>query len=139
MLMTQRMSTAEYNQLVTKPATAKRGTRSKDKELLGRYLLTSRLPWLMEYKFHPIRKWRFDWALLNPNNSPPHPMVAVEFEGGVFTGGGHTRGNHYSDDAEKYSEAAILGWLVVRVTAKMVSDGRAFDLIERAVAARIHQ
>ncbi len=35
-----------------------------------------------EYRFHPVRKWRFDFALLNQK-------VAIEFEGGIFINGGH--------------------------------------------------
>jgi len=85
--------------------------------------------WKPEFRFHPTRMWRFDFCL-------PELKVACEFEGGVFVTGGHTRGDHYSSDCEKYAEAAILGYLVVRVTAPMIRGGLAFDLIERAVKAR---
>lgn len=124
--MTERMTLAEFRQ---REQSSKRGVRSKDKELLGRWLGNCDVTWTGEYRFHPTRKWRFDWA-------SPIIRLAVEFEGGVFTGGGHTRGDHYTSDAEKYSEAAILGWIVIRCTAPMVRDGRAFDLIERAIKAR---
>lgn len=77
----------------------------------------------LEYRFHPKRKWRFDWAW-------PACKLAIEYEGGTFAGGRHVRGLGYSSDCEKYSEAALLGWTVVRITADMVSDGRAFRLIE---------
>ena len=36
--------------------------------------------------------------------------------------------------AEKYAEAVIAGWRVIRVTTGMVEDGRAVSLIERALA-----
>ena len=38
-----------------------------------------------EWKFHPVRRWRFDYAF-------PDFRVALEVEGGVFTGGrqGHS-------------------------------------------------
>ena len=45
----------------------------------------------LEYRFHPFRKWRFDFAW-------PEQKVAVEMEGGVFIGGAHTRGGHYQSD-----------------------------------------
>ena len=83
-----------------------------------------------EFRFHPERKWRFDLAY------PPPLMVAVEREGGIWTGGRHVRGRGYENDAVKYSEAAILGWLVVRCTAGMIRDGRALDLVRRALASR---
>ena len=57
-------------------------------------------------------------------------------EGGTFSGGRHSRGRGFEADAEKYAEAAILGWRVLRVTTAMVNDGRALDLIERAMTAQ---
>lgn len=38
---------------------------------------------IKEHKFHPIRKWRFDYAI-------PEHKIALEVEGGVWTGGRHT-------------------------------------------------
>lgn len=79
-----------------------------------------------EHQFHPVRKWRFDWAW------PAH-MVAVEIDGGTWSGGRHVRGKGYEDDCVKINEATLLGWKVIRVTTKMVADGRALDFIERAL------
>ena len=79
-----------------------------------------------EYRFAPPRRWRFDLAW------PAH-KVAVEIEGGTWTGGRHVTGTGYERDAEKYNEAALLGWTVLRVTPAMVTDGRALSLIERAI------
>jgi hypothetical protein len=39
-------------------------------------------------------------------------------------------------DCTKYAEAAVAGWLVLRVTTGMVEDRRALALIERALASR---
>lgn len=77
-----------------------------------------------EYRFHEDRKWRFDYCW-------PDEMVALEIEGGIWTNGRHTRGKGYENDCEKYSEAAILGWKVIRVTVGMISDGRAIYLLEK--------
>lgn len=82
-----------------------------------------------EHRFDLARRWRFDFAW-------PELKVAAEVEGGTFTAGRHSRGRGFEADCEKYSEAAIAGWLVVRVTSDMVKDGRALGLIERAIAAR---
>ncbi len=81
-------------------------------------------PPVREYVFHPTRRWRLDFAW-------PKALVAVEVEGGTFVNGAHTRGAHFESDAEKYNEAALAGWKVLRVTSKMVKSGRAIDFTER--------
>jgi hypothetical protein len=42
--------------------------------------------------------------------------VAVELDGGIFSGGGHNRGVHFTSDAEKQNAATILGWRLLRYT-----------------------
>ncbi len=88
-------------------------------------------------RWHPKRLWRADagyraiWLL-------------IEVEGGVTPfrdkKGNLRQGRHnsilgYEGDCLKYSEAAILGWHVIRVTRRMLDDGRAIALIERAFRA----
>jgi very-short-patch-repair endonuclease len=80
-----------------------------------------------EHRFHPTRGWRLDLAW-------PERRIACEVDGGVFVGGRHTSGTGYTHDCEKLNEAALAGWLVLRVTAGMVRDGSALRLIERAMA-----
>lgn len=80
----------------------------------------------IEYPFHPKRKWRFDFAW-------PDKLVALEVEGGTWIGGAHNRGGHFESDADKYNEAALLGWKVLRVTTDMVNDGRALGFVQRAL------
>lgn len=79
-----------------------------------------------EHKFHPTRKWRFDWAW-------PDRRIALEVEGGVWTRGRHTRGAGYVKDMEKYSEAAVLGWRILRCTPQDVDNGNAALLAARAI------
>ena len=78
-----------------------------------------------EHRFHDTRRWRFDYAW-------PAQMVALEVEGGVWTGGRHTRGKGYVADLEKYREAAIAGWCVLRVTPAELKAA-AVDLVRRAM------
>lgn len=80
-----------------------------------------------EHKFHATRRWRFDFAW-------PELMVACEVEGATWAGGRHTRGAGFQKDAEKYGEAAIAGWRVIRVTSGMIKDGMAIELLARAIA-----
>ncbi len=81
-----------------------------------------------ELKFHPDRKWKFDLAL-------SYYHVAIEIEGGFFLKGGgrHTRGAGARSDMEKYNEAVLLGWRILRVLPEWVKSGVAFRLVERAV------
>ena len=64
-----------------------------------------------EYRFHPVRKWRFDYAW-------PASRVAVEVEGIFYRAGQgksrHQTGKGYAADMEKYNAATELGWRVLR-------------------------
>ncbi len=62
-----------------------------------------------EYRFHPKRKWEFDFAV-------PSLKIAVEIEGGIFAGKrlGHSSGAGIKRDMEKYNAAQLLGWRVFR-------------------------
>ena len=60
-----------------------------------------------EYRFHPTRRWRFDFAFVDSR-------LAVEIEGAVYAQGRHTRGSGYRADLAKYNAAALLGWAVLR-------------------------
>lgn len=76
-----------------------------------------------ELKFHPARRWRFDFAFVNEK-------LAIEVEGGVWTGGRHTRGSGFLKDMEKYNEATRLGWRLLRTTPNQVETKRFIDLIK---------
>ena len=77
----------------------------------------------VEYKFHPTRKWRFDFAWQRKGFSYQYAYkVALEVEGGTWMkGGGHGRGSGYLRDMEKYNEAARLGWKVYRFTPEQLN------------------
>jgi hypothetical protein len=75
-----------------------------------------------EYRFHPKRQWKFDFAW-------PHAMIAVEIEGGTYSGGRHVRPEGYKRDCIKYNHSALLGWRVFRFTSDMVKSGEALDFI----------
>ena len=76
-----------------------------------------------EVRFHATRRWRFDFAV-SANR------IAFEIEGGVWSGGRHTRGSGFSADAEKYLNATLAGWTVIRLTERQLE----IDFIERIVA-----
>lgn len=80
-----------------------------------------------EYRFDPSRRWRFDLAW-------PAERVAVEIEGGIWSGGRHVTGSGFINDLMKYNAATIAEWMVIRVTTGMVQDGSALGFVERALA-----
>lgn len=71
-----------------------------------------------EFRFHAERRWRFDHAW-------PQQKVAVEIEGGVWSGGRHTRGSGFIKDMEKYNVAGLLGWRVFRFLPDQLKKGEA--------------
>lgn len=79
-----------------------------------------------EFLFHKKRKWRFDLAW-------PDLLIAVEVEGGIWTGGRHVRGEGFEADCEKYNEAQLSGWMVLRFTPGMIKAGKAWPVIEKAL------
>ncbi len=76
-----------------------------------------------EFRFHPTRKWRSDFAHL-----PSRTLI--EIEGGIWVRGRHTSPKGFAADAEKYLEAALAGWRVIR----LVDDQIKTPVIERIVA-----
>ena len=86
----------------------------------------------LEYQFHANRQWRFDFCW-------KRRLVACEVEGGIWmktkTGysKGHAHPKRFEKDCEKYNEAALYGWTIIRVTPAMIRDGRALDWLERAL------
>lgn len=103
---------------------------SKGEESFAMFALASGLPSPeREHRFAPPRRWRFDFAW------PAH-QVALEVEGGTWIGGRHNRGSGYAADCEKYAEAAIQGWAVIRATTEQVRDGSAVIWVKRAIEAR---
>lgn len=80
----------------------------------------------VEYRFHPKRMWRFDFAW-------PEVWLAVEVEGGIWTGGRHTTGAGFQADTIKYNIAVEMGWRVFRYTPKQIKDGDAVAQLSRVL------
>ncbi len=64
--------------------------------------------------------------------------LALEIDGGVFLPGGgrHNRGAGYRKDQEKFAEATIAGWHVLRVLPEDIKKGAAITWVERFFIAR---
>jgi len=113
---------------------AKTKTKAKASDIASSDLFTAlcrsdlRVACVREYKFHPVRRWRFDYAI-------PSHKVAIEVEGGVWTQGRHTRPRGFIGDMEKYNTATALGWRILRVTPDTLTTGATLDLVRQTLSA----
>lgn len=81
-----------------------------------------------EYRFHPVRRWRFDYAW-------PGHKVALEIEGGIFPMRGRKGGAHGSvtgilRDIAKYNSAVMFGWRVVRVLPRHELSDETIEMLK---------
>ena len=96
----------------------------------GERALLQEIHWLKlpapvtEYRFSLQRRWRFDMAW-------PELLLACEVEGGTYAGGRHSRGQGFQNDCEKYNEALVQGWRVLRVTPDQITSGEAIAWLEK--------
>lgn len=76
-----------------------------------------------EHYFAKPRMFRFDLAFLEEK-------IAVEFQGGNWVEGRHTRGEGFERDCEKFSIAAVKGWRVILCTYDQADSGKLFEWLE---------
>ena len=80
-----------------------------------------------EFKFHPVRQWRMDYAW-------PEHKIALEVHGATYSQGRHTRGAGFAGDREKMNEAQLHGWLVIEVATDNIKHLRGW--LERSFEIR---
>ena len=123
------ISVSEYKKLIkAQPkAKAKRATKVKTERVvsegeatLAQHLKAHGVSFEQEFKFHPDRKWRADFHIVGH-------MLLVEVEGGIWSGGRHTRAKGYIGDMEKYNAAVGLGYRVLRFSTEQVKSGFAVN------------
>jgi hypothetical protein len=74
------------------------------------------LTFVSEYKFCETRRWRSDFFI-------PELNTLIEYEGLTSSfKGGHQNKKAYTKNCEKYNEASILGFKLLRYTALNQSD-----------------
>lgn len=126
------MSLAKYRELFPVQKNKKRRSAKQTREpsvgevLLATHLRACKIGFEQEYKFHPERKWRADFLITGKK-------ILIEVEGGIWSGGRHTRGKGYIGDMEKYNSAAIMGFTVLRFSTEQVKAGMAIKQIEQLV------
>jgi very-short-patch-repair endonuclease len=77
-----------------------------------------------ELRFDATRRWRFDFA-------HEGARVAIEINGGVWSGGRHVRGAGYLRDREKVNTATLAGWRVFELGTGQVTP----DAVQRIIEA----
>ena len=82
-----------------------------------------------EFRFHPIRKWRMDYALIEHK-------IAVEIDGGVWTGGRHTIGQGWIKDQEKLNTATAMGWSVFHFTPGQRFTSQVVTILQQAITTK---
>lgn len=80
-----------------------------------------------EFRFHEHRKFRLDFAW-------PALRWAVEIEGGIYRGGGHTHVKDLKRDMVKGNLLAMGGWRLLRFHGDQVRSGEAVATIKQALS-----
>lgn len=118
---------------VKKPRGAAKDLFSKKRKELERlalvfdFFILHNIPFpIGEFRFHPKRLWRFDFAW-------PERKIALEVEGGMWIHGRHSRGSGRIKDMEKYSAAAVLGWRLLYVQPKELLTAQTAEMIKGAL------
>ena len=88
------------------------------------WLKSKGIAYELEHKFHPTRKWRADIAI-------PTLKALIEYEGISSAKSRHTSITGFTNDCEKYNQAQILGWKVLRYT--VVNKSQFFTHIETLI------
>lgn len=85
-----------------------------------------------EYPFHPVRNWKFDFAF-------PLAKIAIEIEGGTHATwyrSRHVSTAGYAEDCDKYNEASLLGWTLLRFTSQQVGTRKSIRQVTRALSMK---
>ncbi len=133
------MSAEQFNRLkggamsvsdhIGKPHSSEVNTESKGKREFREWLTIACPDQVVEeYRFLPPRRFLADWAV-------PDLMIVFEWDG--FTDHATLKG--MLRDTEKGNLAQLAGWLFIRLNAKSVKDGTAFEHAEHAILKRLQE
>lgn len=94
------------------------------------------LKWFAEHGLYPVaehqfcdtRKWRFDFAWVDQK-------VALEVQGGLFTGGRHSRGPALLKEHEKLNTAAQNGWRILYTIPQNLCMSETVEMVKGAINA----
>jgi hypothetical protein len=126
----------------------KQSVNSRWEEEFARQLTEAVIYFERQYRFHPDRMWRLDFAI-------PSHKISIDIQGGSFgrvvvcnhcnrqvmrsrkdgapyavrEGGGHNTGKGLKNDAEKLNALTVLGWRPLIFTPEHIKDRYAITLL----------
>jgi len=94
--------------------------RSVPELLFAKHLKELGVKFEREVRFHPVRRWRFDFVLTDYR-------IAVEICGSIWKGraGGHSSGFGLQRDFDKRNAGVMLGYRILTFSSRDVLYGRA--------------
>ena len=116
----------DFRSYEKKPKAQKIPKLSEPEERLAFHLKAEGITFEREFKWCPGRKYRADFAI-------PALRLLIEVQGGVHSGGRHTRGKGYSDDRLRSNLAVSYGWRILEFTPGHIKNGDAINLIKRVL------
>jgi hypothetical protein len=97
-----------------------------NEKIVTQWFATFGIPVVPEFVFAAPRKWRFDFAI-------PASKVALEVQGGLFSGGRHTRGAALLKEHEKLNRAACLGWRILYCVPDDLCTMETIEMVKEAI------
>lgn len=97
--------------------------KSALEETLDLKLKVEKICFEREYRFHPVRRWRFDFYI-------PSKKLLIDCQGGIHKKGAHTRAGGYTNDIEKMNAAVLMGYKVLWFTREQIFKEYAINLIK---------
>lgn len=79
-----------------------------------------------EFKFHPKRRWKFDYCYTREK-------LAIEIEGGIWIRGRHNSPKGFKKDMDKYNHATLLGYRLLRFAPDELMRAKTHDLIKECL------
>lgn len=76
-----------------------------------------------------MRDFRFDFCF-------KEEKLLIEVDGGIYSGGRHTRGAGFEDDCTKINQAVLMGYRVLRFGPTAIKSGVALQCIEAALKTK---
>lgn len=115
------ISKAQFEKLTGKKAPSTKAkikikkAEPKGIRFIKEVLQQKEIEFVCEHKFHDVRKFRLDIAIIDLK-------IGIEYEGIISEKSRHTAKIGYTNDCEKYNLAQLSGWRVLRYTAINYKD-----------------